>query len=71
MGSITDLLSAGSGESGSLSGGSATGNITDTIAETIGELVQLLRRGAVAGGATLGMSLVAFGETGWRVPEAG
>lgn len=39
--------------------------------ETIGEVVQALRRDAVSSGATLGMSLVAFGETGWRVPEGG
>ena len=36
MGSLTDILSSGSGESGSLSG---TGAITDTIAETIGDIV--------------------------------
>ena len=40
MGSITDLFSAGSGESGSLSGGSATANITDTIAEAIAGVVE-------------------------------
>ncbi|MDV8001591.1 hypothetical protein [Rhodococcus sp. IEGM 1408] len=39
MGSITDILSTGSGESGSLSGGSATGDIVNTIAETIGDIV--------------------------------
>jgi hypothetical protein len=39
MGSITDLLSAGSGESGSLSGDITSGTITDTNAETVGDLV--------------------------------
>ncbi|UVE96572.1 hypothetical protein [Dietzia sp. B32] len=34
MGSITDLISSGSGESGS-----STGTITDQIAETVGDLV--------------------------------
>ena len=35
MGSLTDILSTGSGDSGSLSGG----NITDMIAETVGDIV--------------------------------
>lgn len=38
--------------------------------ETIGDMVQALRREAVTSGATLGMSLVAFGEAGWRIPAA-
>lgn len=35
MGSLTDMLSSASGETGSVAGG----NITDTIAETIGKIV--------------------------------
>jgi len=38
--------------------------------ETIGEVLQALRRHSVASGATLGMSLVAFGQSGWLVPAA-
>jgi hypothetical protein len=36
--------------------------------QTIGEVLQELRRHSVASGATLGMSLVAFGQSGWLVP---
>jgi hypothetical protein len=38
--------------------------------DTIGEMLTEVRRASVASGATLGMSLVAFGQAGWRVPRA-
>jgi hypothetical protein len=37
--------------------------------ETIGALLQSLRRQMVASGTTIGMSLIAFGQSGWMVPE--
>jgi hypothetical protein len=39
--------------------------------KTIGEVLQAVRRRSVASGATLGMSLVATGQTGWLVPPRG
>lgn len=38
---------------------------------TIGEALRLVRRRLVAEGATLGLSLVVFGQSGWLLPEQG